>query len=137
MANAVLDGADAMMPSGETAVGRWPTETVKAMALVIAATEQGQLDVHPSLELRMTGREEAIRRAAIMLASTAERHMLRSPRPVPPRGEYLHADLHCFCWSSPLTVRCRVNSPDLGCSVARCTPVGAIGTLFEFCEEWT
>ena len=39
-ANAVLDGADALMLSGETSVGAWPIDSVRTMARIIATTEQ-------------------------------------------------------------------------------------------------
>jgi len=43
-ANAVLDGADAIMLSGETSVGAHPIQAVKVMARIISATEDHGLE---------------------------------------------------------------------------------------------
>jgi pyruvate kinase len=40
VANAVLDGADALMLSGETSVGKYPSETISSMRMIIEYTEQ-------------------------------------------------------------------------------------------------
>jgi len=48
VANAVIDGSDALMLSGETSVGKYPVQAVKTMAKIINYTERNIKDVlHP------------------------------------------------------------------------------------------
>ncbi|TCK24965.1 pyruvate kinase [Pseudonocardia endophytica] len=47
VANAVLDGTDAVMLSGETSVGRYPIKTVRTMAEIIEAVEAGPATAPP------------------------------------------------------------------------------------------
>ena len=47
VANAVMSGTDAVMLSGETAVGKYPAQTVRAMARICETIEEGTLSGHP------------------------------------------------------------------------------------------
>jgi len=64
VANAVLDGADALMLSGETSVGAYPIVAVETMARIIVKMEDNALSTIPPLGGRPRSKGGAITRAA-------------------------------------------------------------------------
>jgi pyruvate kinase len=64
VANAVLDGADAVMLSGETSVGEYPIETVETMAKIVASTEDHALASMAAIDWQPQTRGGVIAKAA-------------------------------------------------------------------------
>ncbi len=66
IANSILDGADALMLSGETAIGKYPVEAVKVLAKVAEKAEE--MVTHRNLEELRGTISECVSNAAVLLA---------------------------------------------------------------------
>jgi pyruvate kinase len=69
VANAVFDGADAIMLSAETAIGAHPIEAIKVAAKIAAAAEKHGIQSWDRRMGRPTSEPQAIAQAASMMAS--------------------------------------------------------------------
>ncbi len=72
VSNAVMDGTDAVMLSGESAVGSYPVKAVEAMAEIIRGAEKYQLShsrVRHRVEGQFQGTDEAIAMAVMYTAN--------------------------------------------------------------------
>src|SRR5271167_1857772 len=139
VANAVFDGTDAVMLSGETASGKYPRETVAMMARIVAETEAHSHNpmtprhreaahwsvaeticesmAHAAKDLRM-------RAIAVFTETATTARMLSKYRPA--------ADIYAF--SSSETVRNRMNAL-WGTTPLMCPPKLSVERMAQFAEE--
>ncbi|MFQ5522103.1 MAG: pyruvate kinase [Acidimicrobiia bacterium] len=69
VANAVMGGTDAVMLSGETAVGEYPIETVQAMARICLEVEEGTLGSRGAHPVAFLGDENQVASAVAQAAT--------------------------------------------------------------------
>lgn len=75
VANAVLDGADTVMLSGETSIGKYPIETIRNMQKIIDSTETDEFlfyKGHPPLQQNKTYLPDSICFNAVRLAEQVQ-----------------------------------------------------------------
>ncbi len=60
VANAIFDGTDAVMLSGETSIGKYPVETVEMMRRICVSAEQEQFSTRPHQGTKVEAADEAI-----------------------------------------------------------------------------
>ena len=75
VANAVMDGADAVMLSGETSVGDHPIEVIRAMYKIVTRTEEYKGIYFKDIKVRHSEERfvsDAICKSAVELAQNSE-----------------------------------------------------------------
>ena len=139
VANAVFDGTDAVMLSGETASGKYPLEAVEMMARIVAETEaSSQQPLRPGhreaahLSVAETicesmahaAQDLKIRAIAVFTETATTARMLSKYRPA--------ADIYAF--SSSETVRNRMNAL-WGTTPLMCPPQLSVERMAQYAED--
>ena len=139
VANAVFDGTDAVMLSGETASGKYPREAVEMMARIVAETEAHcsrpltpehghapRLSVAETIceSMAHAVRDLNMRAIAVFTETAATARMLSKYRPA--------ADIYAFSPSE--TVRNRMNAL-WGTTPLMCLPKLSVERMARFAEE--
>ena len=110
VANAVLDGADAVMLSGETSVGKYPVLTVSTMAKIITTTEAGSISV-PRLQHDPRTHGGALTVGAAQIAGAIGAKALvafTQTGDTVRRLSRLHCDLPLLAFTPAAEVRCQL-----------------------------
>jgi pyruvate kinase len=104
VANAIIDGTDALMLSAETATGAYPIEAVEMMSRIACVTEEGNRTVHPSQCKHLTqvhavshaartlSEEVSVQAIVVFTRSGDSAHLISKDRPRTPILAYTPSD---------------------------------------------
>ncbi|MDQ7052195.1 MAG: pyruvate kinase [candidate division KSB1 bacterium] len=107
VANAVLDGTDAVMLSEETAVGQYPVETVRTMHRILIATEQEFTESATMIQLHNHNQEFISVPAAVSRAAVVMGHELQASAIVTPTRSGATAKMvSCYRPRLPIVALC-------------------------------
>ena len=127
VANAILDGADAVMLSGETSVGRFAVDAVKMMSKIAMTTEnscfyQFDTDTEPDDEITLT-RQAVVFGADKMLKYVNAKAIL----------SFSH-----FGYSTRLTSKLKPSAPIIMISDTEetCRKMALAWGVYSFCKKW-
>ncbi len=124
VANAIIDGTDAVMLSAETASGAYPIEAVKMMDRIACVTEEGNRTITPpshkhltqyhavSRAARALSEEASVQAVVVFTRSGASAHLISKDRPrtpilayTPSDQVYRHLALWWGVWSYRVSLR--------------------------------
>src|SRR5439155_441167 len=121
VANAILDGTDAVMLSAETATGEYPLEAVRAMDRIIRETER-QSSGAAREGRRMGEQEEVSVEDAIAIGTHAVARMLRTPLIVTlTKGGFTARKVAALRPPVPILAVTTYGVPQIGCRCRTCT----------------
>src|SRR5271165_4422882 len=138
VANAIFDGTDAVMLSGESAVGKYPREAVEMMARIVAEAESHSAQLTPGhreaarLSVAETicesmahaAQDLKVKAIAVFTETATTARMLSKYRPA--------ADI--FAFASSETVRNRMNAL-WGTKPLMCPPQMSVERMAQFAED--